>query len=145
MNSKIILLVAVVVVGGVAFFGGMKYEQQTRASSLTARFGDAAGQFRGTGTDAGTNSQIRGNGNIASGQIISKTDSNITVKLPDGSSKIILLSNSTRISKEADGSIADLSVGTNITAAGTTNQDGSVTAQTIQIRRVMPSTPIPAK
>jgi len=60
----------------------------------------------------------------------------ITVKLPDGSSKIILLSEKTSINKASEGSVADLVVGEKVAVFGTTNTDGSVTAQNIQINPV---------
>jgi len=60
----------------------------------------------------------------------------ITVKLEDGSSKIILLSEKTSINKASEGSITDLTAGEKVAVFGTTNADGSVTAQNIQINPV---------
>jgi hypothetical protein len=80
-----------------------------------------------------------------SGEIISKDDKSITVKLMGGNpdnpasgsqsgSKIIFFDQNTAISKMAAGSISDLAAGTQISITGTTNPDGSVIAQTISIR-----------
>lgn len=58
----------------------------------------------------------------------------ITVKLTDGSSKIVFFSDSTAISRQAEGSASDLSSGTSVIVTGATNADGSITAQNIQVR-----------
>ena len=67
------------------------------------------------------------------GQIVSSGDNTITVKLSDGSSKIVDLTSQTKINKATTGSVSDLKTGTTVTAIGTTNSDGSVTAQDVTI------------
>ena len=82
---------------------------------------------------------------MVGGEIIAKDASSITVKLrgtqSDGSagSKIIFLSDSTQVTKSAQGSTTDLSIGTQVSVFGTTNTDGSVSAQSVQIRPEMPT------
>ncbi|EKD67236.1 MAG: hypothetical protein ACD_48C00525G0002, partial [uncultured bacterium] len=49
------------------------------------------------------------------------------------SSKIVVLSGTTTYAKSTDGSQTDLKVGDRVNAFGTTNTDGSVTAQSIQL------------
>jgi hypothetical protein len=71
------------------------------------------------------------------GEIISQDDTSVTVKMPDGSSKIVILSENTTINKSSTGSKTDLKTGEQITAFGTQNQDGSVTAQNISIGGMM--------
>jgi hypothetical protein len=57
----------------------------------------------------------------------------MTVKIADGSSKIVLLGASVTVSKTSDGSKDDLKTGAKVGVFGTDNSDGSVTAQNIQL------------
>lgn len=131
----LIVLAAVLVAGGACFYGGMKYGQGKSSPRL------AQGDFQGVGA-AGMG--LRGGstgGTMVSGEIIAQDDKSITVKLQDGGSKIIFYSESTEISKFASGSVSDLTSGKTITVSGTTNSDGSLTAQTIQVRPTVSPAP----
>lgn len=125
----------------VGFFGGMKYGESRVSQAASARFAQGNGQQAGTlGAGAARKSGMMQSGNFAGGQIIAKDDKSITVQLRDGSSKIVFFSSSTEIMKSAQGSLTDLTVGGNVTVSGTTNQDGSITAQSVQIRPAFPTT-----
>ena len=142
MNKNITnIIIAVIIAGGASFYAGMHYAQSKTVApanfanmtpeeqqALRGQFGNGAGGTRG-GTRAGNTG--------ASGEIISKDTTSITVKLRDGGSKIVFLSGTTPIMKTASGTPADLYVGAQINAMGTTNPDGSITAQTVQIRPKM--------
>lgn len=136
-NLVVIALVALLVGGGLGFFGGMRYQKSQRAPG----FGQFAnGQFGGRGGAGGNSTRggsAFGRGGGVVGDILSVDASSITVKLPDGSSKIVLLTGSTSINKAAAGSKSDLVVGTRVAAFGATNSDGSVTATNVQINPVM--------
>ena len=67
------------------------------------------------------------------GEILSKDDKSVTVKMQDGSSKIVMLSATTVINKAEKVDAGALAVGETIRVFGTTNPDGSVTAQDIQL------------
>jgi ribosomal protein S1 len=67
------------------------------------------------------------------GEIIEKDDKSITVKLPDNSSKIIMISQTTNINKASSATIADITKGDQVMIFGKTNTDGSVTATNIQV------------
>ena len=73
------------------------------------------------------------------GEILSKDAQGITVKLREGGSKIVFLSNTTPVSKSVSGSTQDLVVGTSVVVFGTTNPDGSMTATAVQIRPPSPT------
>lgn len=61
-------------------------------------------------------------------------DSNsLTIKLQDGSSKIVILSDKTAYVKSDKASKTDLKAGETVAVFGTDNSDGSVTAQNVQL------------
>ena len=136
MQSKHIvpLIIGVLIIAGGAFYGGMTYAKSktpTRAAGANFRgagAGGAGGAARQFGAGQG------GAGGFAAGEVLSKDDTSITVKLQDGGSKIVFFSASTTVSKTSEGSLGDVTPGTNIMVGGSTNQDGSVMARTIQIR-----------
>jgi len=134
-----VILVTALVAGGIMFYIGFKYGQnQKTTSGLSAQ--DRQQRF-GQGS-AGRGNRFGGatGGGFVSGEIISKDDKSITVKLRDGGSKIIFFSDSTKIMKEVDAKNEDLKVGDNVTGNGTGNQDGSINAQTLQLRTDMATT-----
>jgi hypothetical protein len=126
-NNVVIMIIVALLIGGGGFFAGMKYQQSKTAQTFAGRFG-------GPNSSGGRN-RFGGNSNNrpVMGDIISQDDKSITVKMLDGSSKIVLISDSTSISKSDSGSKTDLKVGTRVGVFGTTNSDGSVTAQNVQL------------
>lgn len=130
-NAKLIVpaLITLLIGGGLGFFGGMKY-QQSKTPSRTFQLGGNNPQGR-NGMRFGN-----GNGQAVRGQIISSDDKSITIKMQDGSTKIVILGSSTMIGKSTTGSITDLTKDENVIVFGTSNSDGSVTAQNIQIGNV---------
>ena len=93
----------------------------------------------------GTRGGMRGNraGGFTTGEVIAKDAQSITIKMRDGSSKILFYSAKTDVLKSTAGTSDDVAVGSQIMANGTANQDGSMTAQSIQIRPAMPPTQAP--
>ena len=128
-NNMVITVVVALIVGIAAFYGGMQYQQKQRPD-----FGDRQLMMGGPNGQMG---QRRGGDSQGarpvSGEIISQDDDSIIVKVQDGSSKIVILSNQTTINKASEGTKSDLKAGEKITAFGTENSDGSVTAQNISI------------
>ena len=131
MNKNIVIVIAFVAVSGASFYGGMKYDQSKVSADRQAR----VQQFGGD-NGVGGRREMRGanGGGFASGEVIAKDDKSITLKLRDGGSKIVLVSSSTNILKSTDGSLTDLTLGETVMVNGTGNQDGSITAQSVQIR-----------
>lgn len=125
-NQLIITIVLLIVVGTGAFYGGMQYQKMQRGNLGNGQFGGRNGQN-------GNNQAFRPIG----GQITSVDDNSVTVKLSDGSSKIVLLSDKTTITEATSASKQVLASGKQITVFGTTNSDGSVTAQNIQLGQLM--------
>ena len=130
MNTKNIAIVAVIVVlvGVGSFYAGMQYSFNQKRG-----FANMPGDFQGQrmGNRQNGNGQ---NGGFVSGEVISKDDKSLTVKLRDGGSKIIFISEKTTVGKMSTGSISDVAQGANITVMGAANADGSITAQTVQLR-----------
>jgi len=144
MNKIIPIVIAAVVFGAAGFFGGMQYQKSQITNGLR---NFANGNFSAnaqTGTGARQFNQNRGvQGGFINGDIIAKDSQSVTVKMRDGSSKIIFYSESTQIAKQASGIADDLAVGSNVMVTGTTNSDGSITAQSISLRSAN-SVPTPA-
>jgi len=136
MANKIIVvfIAALVLVGAGAFYGGMVYGKNQPKQSMRNGTQIQAGQLGGQFNRAG-----RAGANFISGEIIAKDDKSITVKLPDGGSKIVFLSGTTQIMKSVDGSMTDLATGKNAMITGSANSDGSLTAQSIQLRPASPN------
>lgn len=128
-----------VIVAGIAFWGGMSYAQSKSPAARFAQGNFQPGQFAGRAGGA----RASGAGAVF-GTIIAKDASSITVQLggPNATStngtatgsKIVLLGSGTQVSKFVQGSPSDLTVGTMVTANGTPNSDGSITAAIVQIR-----------
>lgn len=130
MNKKLLItaVVVLIVAGGAGFYGGMKYQQSKTP----------AGRQAGLSRQFGNNNSFR----PVNGQILSAGNNTITVKLSDGSSKVVILTSSTQINKAAQGTAADLQVGSTVAVIGLANSDGSVTAQSVQLNpTVRGSTP----
>jgi len=152
MKKILPVIIIVLLVSAGAFYAGTRYQQgkvpagnlnAAAFSNMTQEQRQALMQQRqqdgGNGTGA-----VRGNragGGFTAGEIISKDDKSITIKLQDGGSKIVFLSETTPITKSVNGVAIDLSIGEQVTISGTANQDGSLTAQTIQIRPAQTQTP----
>ena len=131
------IVIAAVVALALGFFGGMQYQKsQSRTFFAQGNFGSQGGsgarggRFGNGGGGNGANRPI-------TGDIISADDKSITVKLQDGSSKIVLITNTTTINKASEGTKTDLTTGARVAAFGTTNTDGSMTAQNIQLNPMM--------
>ena len=128
-NNLLIIIVVALIIGAISFWGGMQY-QKSRVGNFNK------GQFSGGANNQ--NGNQRGQGNTQriqplSGEITSQDEASLTIKTQDGSSKIVVLSEKTVINKTSEGSKADLETGEQVTVIGTSNSDGSLTAQTISI------------
>jgi hypothetical protein len=120
-NNLIITIIIAALVGALGFYGGTQYQKNANFA------GGINGQRRGFG--GGQNAQNR----PVRGQIVSQDDKSITVKMQDGSSKIVNVSDQTLINKASTGTKTDLKSGETVMVFGTTNSDGSVTAQSVSL------------
>lgn len=128
-NKNLIVIFSIIILGGACFYVGMQY-QKSRVGSYSA------GQFQvgvrpsGFPMRNGNSMQV---GRPVSGEILSIEDNTITVKLEDGSSKLVIIADSTKVNKTLDGSREDLMVGEQIMVVGSEGTNGAVTAQNISI------------
>lgn len=140
-NNILVIILVAVLVGTGAFFGGIKY-QQSKQPAFSRQFGGGQGARNGQGGTAGLSGDRRSFRPV-NGEIISTDDKSITVKMQDGSSRIVMLSDKTEINKAASGTKDDLKVGEKVAVFGTDNTDGSVTAQNIQLNPQFRAGPTP--
>ena len=138
MQKNHIIIVAILMVGvGV---GGFLLGRTTATSSQSARYGQYTANMAG-GQRNGSSTQTPNRGGMmrfrpVTGDIMESSDDSITVKLMDGSSKIILFSAKTDINKAQKAMASDLKVGEKVLVTGQENPDGSITAQNIQLNPV---------
>lgn len=124
------LVVGALILSGGSFYAGTAYARANRAGGAAAfRNGAAAG---GIGNRAG--GAARSFGGAVTGEVVSLDSTSMTIKMRDGGSRIVFYGTSTPVMKSLAGSITDLVPGTQVSAAGEANADGSVNARTIQIR-----------
>lgn len=151
MKNIVAIVIGIVLVGAGSLYAGVKYGESKGAATLRAggglanltpeerqarraQFGMGGGGARGAG----------GGGGFSAGEILSKDDKSITVKLRDGGSKIIFFSGATQVMKVVTGSAGDLIIGEQVSVMGNANADGSISAQSIQMRPPAPAGNQPA-
>ncbi len=138
-----IIIVIVILAGGSAFYGGMRYARNKvslrEGSLLSENFrnlsAEQSQQFMQKNGEEGFAGRFNGQTGPGSlnGEVIAKDDESITIKMRDGGSNIIFFSDSTEIGKFVDGLIDDIEIGKQIFVGGNQNSDGSYTAKNIQI------------
>ena len=133
-NAKVIVPIILVLIGlGVGFFGGYQYRNY-RLAQTRGNFGAAgANGQRFVGNRTGQNGTGIMRGGAVTGSILSMDTNSLTVKLADGSTKIVLFSGTTTYENTIAAQASDLKVGGEVAVFGTSNSDGSVTATSIQI------------
>lgn len=134
-NKNTVMIVAavlIIVAAAGGFFAGMQYQKSQSRNTF--------GQFaQNSGFGGGTGNFVRRNGGTGQGyapvrgQVISLGSGTLTVKMQDGSSKIVVLGSSTVFVKSQTGTLSDLKQGDNVLVIGTSNSDGSVTASDVSI------------
>lgn len=139
-NTTALIFIVALIGGVLGFVGGMKY-QESHALSFQGQgstgqdvsFGGRNGKGK---VRFGKNGR-QGGGNITAGEVLSVDADGFTIKLPDGSSKIVNLSTTTTYTKSGSGSKADLKVGETVAAFGSENSDGSISADSVQLNPQM--------
>lgn len=134
-KQYIIIFAITIVTAVVSFYSGRRYQMTHSPQGQFDR--KTSGQFMGS-----QNTNRAGSGRGAAGmmamrplvgEIISQDGKTLTIKLTDESSKLVILSDQSKISKAIVGERTDLTSGQQATIFGIQNSDGSITAQTILI------------
>ncbi|HLD91917.1 MAG TPA: hypothetical protein VI795_00825 [Patescibacteria group bacterium] len=137
MKSRYLLPTVLIVIGlGFGFAGGYYYKglnQQKQFNEMR----NGAGQRGGIAIPSGGPARNINGFNSIDGEIISNDDKSVTVKLNDGSTKIIFFSESTVYSNFQEAKKEDLKTGIKISVFGKSNSDGCVTANRIQLNPII--------
>lgn len=129
MKPLVVVLITIGV-GAIAFYGGMQYQLSNQTGGGRNFMLNQQGAGR-NGSNVGT--RRMGGGQPISGEIINMDTDSLTVKLIDGSSRIVLLNDKTIYNKTASVEKTELKVGEKVGIFGSTNSDGSVSAQNVQL------------
>jgi hypothetical protein len=138
MKNNIVIIIAAVSLA-LGFGGGYLFKNY-QVSQMRPNFGSQLPDRQRNGLELqnvqrpqnGQGSQA-GFGGMVIGEIISQDENSITVKIQDGSTKIVILGDSTTYSKTQNTGKTELSIGSQVRVFGSANSDGSVTAQNVQI------------
>ncbi len=143
-NPTLALSIVAIVSALLGFFGGMKYQQTKVPTYARNRQNTTQGEMQNnngnkqTGTMKNNrNGTGAGFGGMQIGTVSSIDDTSVTVKLQDGSSKIVILSGTTNYKTTIAASKSDLKIGDTVAVSGSTNTDGSVSAESIQLNPQM--------
>ncbi|MBU2578741.1 efflux RND transporter periplasmic adaptor subunit [Patescibacteria group bacterium] len=156
IKHKFIASIVLIVVIGSSYFGYTKIFNNNNAIRyvlVQAQKGALIVSVSGSGQVSATNQvdiKSKAGGDIACinvqdgqeikvGALIAEIDSQdaqktAQIKLHDNGSKIVFYSDSSKIDKFINGTSNDLEVGKTITVNGKINPDGSITAESIQLR-----------
>lgn len=145
-NPVTILIIAILVSLGIGFYGGTRY-QSTKKTAFVNQFnrqgrnGQDNQATSGARQQFGSGQMMQGRGGMRpiAGEIINADTKSITIKQPDGSNKIVLLSTATQINKAQTAQVVDLKIGERVSVFGIANSDGSYTAQNIQLNPILPN------
>ncbi|HPS21229.1 MAG TPA: DUF5666 domain-containing protein [Candidatus Paceibacterota bacterium] len=137
-NKKALILIAGFLAIAIIFFAIGSCVSKNRNSNRMKNdkfqqqmgLGGPVGGMRNGNFESGFNS------GMFSGEILAKDAMSITLKMKNGGSRIIFLSDKTSVSKSTEGTVQDLEVGKTVSINGTPNSDGSVTAQSVEVRNV---------
>ncbi|MFA4999418.1 MAG: hypothetical protein WC519_01690 [Parcubacteria group bacterium] len=140
MNKKLIipiaLILTILVSGGAGFFAGKTYGVNHLSRTALGKIGAARDMGQNGAPEGGFGNRQLGNQQegMVAGEILSISDGNITVKTANGDSKIILIGEDTKVTKETEADKNELIVGKTVIISGTNGSDNTLTANIIQVK-----------
>ena len=144
MNRIVMIVLGVVAVAAIAagsFYGGMVYGKNQAQADLPT-FVDAEGMPAGRGqfgtlpegqlgVDRG---QFAGRqGGMLFGEIQTIGSGELTITDPNGEQVQVYVADTTLIQKQAEVTLADLEVGETVVISGNRDDDGNITARSLQV------------
>lgn len=134
MNKQILIFISItLIIASGMFFGGIQF-QKNKSSSMFSNIKN--GQFSRPDLQQNNNKKMNGIGfgNMTNGQILSIEENSIILKTQIGGSKIVNITDETKINKSINASIADLVKDLNVIVSGKINADNTITAESIEIK-----------
>ena len=141
-NMVVGCITCAVIVGGLGFWGGTIYQKNQSPAMMGNQMGGRGMEISEKGQNAkvgntkttGSIPSMNGRGNGAiTGEVTAKDEKIITVKMNDGSSKNVVLSESTTYRTSSESSLDNVEIGKTVAIFGNTNSDGTTTATSIEI------------
>ncbi len=126
-NKKTLVSAGLIVVIALGmFYIGAEYEKGKLSKlNSTCSLGKAKKSSK-------KHSVVTPSANAISGTITAKDDKTVTLKMADGTTKIVDYTAATTVGKNAKSTIADLVIGEEVTVSGQPNADGTFAADNIQ-------------
>jgi hypothetical protein len=128
-----VALISLAVGAGGGYFAGVSTARKSewRPERFAAGFDrDQTGNRTGIGARPGGIGRGAG---MTRGELIQVGEGSLTVKLPDGGSRIVLIDDSVQVTSCSQGDASILRVGQQVMATGSVGSDGSVAAESVQI------------
>lgn len=115
-----------------SFWAGMQYQKRGQAGPQ-GQFGPR-GMLTGTVPQGQNATRDNRTGfRPISGDIMAREDKTLTVKMADGSSKIVLLTDQTKVNRENEVTWEELKAGEKVMVMGQEGSEGAVTAERITL------------
>jgi hypothetical protein len=133
----LVVLAAVVIAAG-SFYGGMVYGKGQAEATFPALddgagFGGRRGQQVSPGAEADSGQFADRQGNMLFGEIQSIGTGELTVTDANGEQITVYVADTTLIQKQAEVTLADLEQGETVVISGNRDDDGNITARSLQV------------
>ena len=147
MNKTLKIILGVIVVlaiAGASFYGGTVYGESQAADSVTAApagfpagaipFDGQPGDFQGRRAQGqGEAGGFAAPAGMTFGEIESIDGNTLTLTTQAGGAMTVLVTDTTLIEKNASVAVSDLVAGDTVIVSGSDNDDGSITARSVQV------------
>ncbi|MCO6450932.1 MAG: hypothetical protein J5I90_09125 [Caldilineales bacterium] len=151
MSKTVIIIIGIVVIAfmaGGSFYAGTVYGQQQAAATQNANFTPGQGHFPNNGNGAPGDfpqgfpeefpqgqqpNRFGGAGGGTFGQIEQIDGDTLTISTQNSGEKQVIVTDTTLIEKNTSVGVSDLETGESVIISGSENDDGSITARSIQV------------